>query len=244
MEPVTGRFSLPALAASGPIQVALASSDGAPPCAATAEGLMREAIAVENRQLADLLGGTGLEGRLVLLWARAGETEDTYRAVARWADAMEPAAAVLGCALLGTGDDSIRALACGLDDFVAGRCHPRELAGRLRALLRRLSPSGTRSRGRLRHGGVALDPSDRELWLHGRRVRLTSTESEVLKALIDARGRALSRHDLLDTAWGPHCLEVGERAVDNVVARLRRKVGEPTLIETVRGVGFRLGAAS
>jgi DNA-binding response OmpR family regulator len=76
--------------------------------------------------------------------------------------------------------------------------------------------------------------------INGRRVRLTATELAVIRALIDARGRALSRSEILDLAWGEQNLEVGERAVDNVVLRLRRKIGEPNMIETVRGVGFRL----
>ena len=60
-----------------------------------------------------------------------------------------------------------------------------------------------------------------------------------MRALIAARGRALSRVEILDAAWGDDGLEIGERAVDNVVMRLRRKLGEKSII-TVRDVGFRL----
>jgi len=60
-------------------------------------------------------------------------------------------------------------------------------------------------------------------------------------ALVRARGGVLTRTELLDQAWGNDSLEVGERAVDNVVLRLRKKVGRPELIETVRGIDFRLG---
>ena len=56
------------------------------------------------------------------------------------------------------------------------------------------------------------------------------------------RGRPLSRIELLDQAWGEEDLEVSERAVDNVILRLRRKLPEPDVIETVRSVGFRLAS--
>ena len=57
-----------------------------------------------------------------------------------------------------------------------------------------------------------------------------------------ARGRPLSRVELLDQAWGAEDLEVSERAVDNVILRLRRKLPRPDALETVRGVGFRLSS--
>jgi len=82
----------------------------------------------------------------------------------------------------------------------------------------------------------------RALWLRGKTISLTSIELAVLRELIKARGRSLSRIELLDQAWGEADLEVSERAVDNVILRLRRKLPEPDVIETVRSVGFRLAA--
>jgi len=64
----------------------------------------------------------------------------------------------------------------------------------------------------------------------------------VMRELMKARGRPLSRAELLDAAWGEGELDVSERAVDNVILRLRRKLPNPDAIETVRGVGFRLGS--
>jgi DNA-binding response OmpR family regulator len=61
-----------------------------------------------------------------------------------------------------------------------------------------------------------------------------------MTVLVEACGQSRSRADILTRAWGADALEVGERAVDNVVMRLRRKLPEPDLIVTVRGVGFRL----
>ena len=74
-------------------------------------------------------------------------------------------------------------------------------------------------------------------------VHLTSIELAVMRELVKARGRPLSRVDLLDVAWGGGDHETTERAVDNVILRLRRKLPRPEALETVRGVGFRLASA-
>ena len=63
-----------------------------------------------------------------------------------------------------------------------------------------------------------------------------------MTALVEAGGQSRSRADLLERAWGDEALEVGERAVDNVIMRLRRKLPDPDLVVTVRGVGFRLAS--
>lgn len=130
-------------------------------------------------------------------------------------------------------------LAAGFDDVVASPISARELAGRVRAVHRRVHWKGI-SNGRLRFGELTLDLYGRSLWLEGKAIALTSIELAVLRELIKARGRPLSRTELLDAAWGEGELEVSERAVDNVILRLRRKLARPELIETVRSVGFRL----
>ena len=71
-------------------------------------------------------------------------------------------------------------------------------------------------------------------------ISLTSIELAVMRELIKARGRLLSRAELLDAAWGGNDLEISERAVDNVILRLRRKLPQPDAIQTVRSVGFRI----
>ena len=73
-------------------------------------------------------------------------------------------------------------------------------------------------------------------------ITLTSIELAVMRELMKARGRPLSRVELLDVAWGGADLETTERAVDNVILRLRRKLPRPDALETVRGVGFRLAS--
>lgn len=130
-------------------------------------------------------------------------------------------------------------LAEGFDDVVRAPISTRELVARVRAVHRRVFWKGT-SNGRLRFADLTLDLYGRELWVAGTTVVLTSVELAVLRELMKARGRPLSRAELLDLAWGEGELEVSERAVDNVILRLRRKLPRPDLIETVRGVGFRL----
>lgn len=130
-------------------------------------------------------------------------------------------------------------LAAGFDDVIAGKLSTRELCVRIRAVHRRIHWPGLRN-GRLRFASFSLDVMNRTLWTHGKTITLTSTELDVMRALMLARGRPLSRTDLLDAVWGGGDLEVTERAVDNVILRLRRKLPVPDSLETVRGVGFRL----
>jgi DNA-binding response OmpR family regulator len=133
-------------------------------------------------------------------------------------------------------------LAAGFDDVAVTPVSTREIAARVRAVHRRVHWKGVPN-GRLRFGELTLDLYGRALWFRGKTISLTSIELAVLRELIKARGRPLSRIELLDRAWGEEDLEVSERAVDNVILRLRRKLPEPDVIETVRSVGFRLASS-
>jgi DNA-binding response OmpR family regulator len=141
----------------------------------------------------------------------------------------------------GSARDAESLLAAGFDDVVIAPVSTREIAARVRAVHRRVHWKGVPN-GRLRFGELTLDLYGRALWFRGKTISLTSIELAVLRELIKARGRPLSRIELLDRAWGEEDLEVSERAVDNVILRLRRKLPEPEVIETVRSVGFRLAS--
>jgi DNA-binding response OmpR family regulator len=156
-----------------------------------------------------------------------------------WAATGELHAGLIAIVENGGSVDSEELLAAGVDDVVIAPVSTRELVARVRAVHRRVHWKGT-SNGRLRYGDLTLDVYGRELWIEGKAIALTSIELAVLRELIKARGKPLSRIDLLDQAWGEADLEVSERAVDNVILRLRRKLPRPELIETVRSVGFRL----
>jgi len=156
-----------------------------------------------------------------------------------WAMASELRPGLIGLVENGDVRDCEALLAAGFDDAVVTPISARELAGRVRAVHRRVHWKGV-ANGRMRFGDLTLDLYGRALWVDGKSIVLTTIELAVVRELMKARGRPLSRTELLDSAWGEGELEVSERAVDNVILRLRRKLPRPELLETVRGVGFRL----
>jgi len=160
-------------------------------------------------------------------------------ALVRWANRSDLRPGLIGLIEHGGPADAEALLAAGFDDAAVAPVSTRELAARVRAVHRRVHWKGVPN-GRVRFGELTLDLYGRALWFRGKTIALTSIELAVLRELIKARGRPLSRIELLDRAWGEEDLEVSERAVDNVILRLRRKLPEPDVIETVRSVGFRL----
>ena len=160
--------------------------------------------------------------------------------IVAWANSSTPPPGLIGVVEAGGGHEREALLAAGFDDAISGRPSPRELVARVRAVQRRLrSPTST---DRLRYGAFTLDLREHVLWMDAQPVHLTSIELAVMRELIKARGKPLSRVELLDVAWGGGELETTERAVDNVILRLRRKLPRPDALETVRGVGFRLAS--
>jgi DNA-binding response OmpR family regulator len=159
--------------------------------------------------------------------------------IVAWAATAEHRPGLIGFVDDGATREREALLAIGFDDAVAGRISVRELAGRIRAVHRRVHWRGA-SHGRLRYGALTLDLDGHSLWIEGKIIALTSIELAVVRELIKARGKPMSRADLLDAAWGDGEFDVTERAVDNVILRLRRKLPRSELIETVRSVGFRI----
>ena len=138
--------------------------------------------------------------------------------------------------------DIVAGLECGADDYVTKPAEPRVLDARVKAILRRATPAPEDVVVH-RIGDLVLDPGARKLSRGASEVPLTPTEFDVLAELADHRGQALSRHQLLQRVWG-YGYAGDSRLVDAVIQRLRTKVepapARPTLIETVRGVGYRL----
>ena len=133
--------------------------------------------------------------------------------------------------------DRILGLELGADDYVTKPFSPREVVARVRAVLRRSRPEARRIE-RYRAGELFLDAGAVRVRCGEREVALTPREFELLKALLAAGGRALSRRELLD-AMGE--VYVDERTVDVHVKNLRKKLGPCAgRVETVRGVGYRV----
>ncbi len=132
--------------------------------------------------------------------------------------------------------DKVVGFALGTDDYVPKPFSPRELAARVKAILRRTDPRP--SDDLLRLGDVVLARSAREVRVAGAPVDLTPREFELLCCLVENAGIALSRDRLLERVWGLE-FPAGTRTVDQHVAQLRTKLGRPELIKTVFGVGYK-----
>jgi two-component system alkaline phosphatase synthesis response regulator PhoP len=136
--------------------------------------------------------------------------------------------------------DKIVGLSVGADDYVTKPFSPRELTARVKAALRRIQAgSGTRSDASIysfRH--LYMDTGARTVSVDEQPVDLTAIEFDLLKALVENRGRVLSREQLLEKVWGGEYF--GEqRVVDVHLGHVRQKLGRDDLIVTVRGVGYR-----
>jgi phosphate regulon transcriptional regulator PhoB len=136
--------------------------------------------------------------------------------------------------------DRVLGLEMGADDYVVKPFSPRELMARIRAVLRRTRP--VPGSAPLTVGGLSIDPAAHLVTVNEAPVSLTRREFDLLRALVEARGRVLSREYLLDHVWGYSAAEeIESRTVDVHVRRLRQKLGpEGQRIGTVTGVGYRL----
>jgi DNA-binding response OmpR family regulator len=138
--------------------------------------------------------------------------------------------------------DKLVGLGVGADDYVTKPFSPREVAARVKAVLRR--DRGTHDTGGavLRFEGLTLDRDAREVRVDGTAVNLSALEFDVLAALADAPGRVFSRRQLLERVWG-YDFFGDERVVDVHIRSLRARLGDdaanPRLIATVRGVGYK-----
>jgi two-component system, OmpR family, phosphate regulon response regulator PhoB len=141
----------------------------------------------------------------------------------------------------GEEQDRIRGLTVGADDYVVKPFSVPELLARVRAILRRASPS--RIAQTLEVDGIQLDREAYRVVRNGRQVRLGPTEFKLLEFLMESPGRVFTRTQLLDGVWG-HDVYVDERTVDVHIGRLRKAINrgkEKDPIRTVRGAGYALG---
>jgi DNA-binding response OmpR family regulator len=134
----------------------------------------------------------------------------------------------------GAVEDRVRGLDLGADDYVAKPFHFAELLARVRAHLRRRA-AGARTPPTLRIGDLTIDRSGRRVSRGSRAVELTAREFELLDLLAREAGTVLSKETILERLWG---YAFDANLVEVYVGYLRRKLGEPPLIHTIRGAGY------
>ena len=132
--------------------------------------------------------------------------------------------------------DKIVGLEVGADDYLTKPFSPRELVARMKAILRRTDPAPTQEV--LALGDIVVNRETHDVTVAGETVELTAKEFDLLAYFLSNVGALLSRDQLLDRVWGVE-YPGGTRTVDVHVAQLRRKLGRPALIRTLRGSGYK-----
>jgi DNA-binding response OmpR family regulator len=139
----------------------------------------------------------------------------------------------------GGPSDRVTGLALGADDYLAKPFHFPELVLRVRALARRKPAARSRT---LKAAGIELDPVTGTVTRDGRTVEVSAKERAVLEALLSASPGALSAERLLELAWDDN-VDPFTNTVKVTIARLRRKLGQPDVIHTTPGLGYRIPEA-
>ena len=134
----------------------------------------------------------------------------------------------------GDETDRVVGLELGADDYVVKPFSIRELTARIRAIARR-----RRSAPEMQAGALIVDRTMRHVQVHGQEVDLTAKEFDLLAVLAEEPGKVFSRQELFSRVWDPIWVGTG-KTLDVHIGSLRKKLGDPDLIETVRGVGYRL----
>ena len=216
----------------------LVVEDEVPLADAVARGLRREGWAVDVAYD----GETGLEKAMVTRYdvvvldrdlpGRSGD--DVCRRLAR----EQTLTRVLMLTAAGGLADRVAGLDLGADDYLGKPFAFAELVSRVRALGRRATPSSAP----VLHGpgGVELDPARRTASRHGVQLDLTRKEFGLLETLLRADGAVVSSEELLERGWDEHT-DPGTTIVRVTVMTLRKKLGEPPVVSTCIGVGYRVG---
>jgi two-component system response regulator RegX3 len=140
--------------------------------------------------------------------------------------------------------DRVLGLELGADDYMVKPFGFRELVARMNAVTRRAQVTSDTSNDPIAlDGGVEIDPRTRRVVVNGTEVQLTRKEFDLIRLLATDPGATHTREDILEQVWDAHWYGP-TKTLDVHIASLRKKIGDPGLIETVRGVGFRLRTAT
>jgi DNA-binding response OmpR family regulator len=203
---------------------------------AIARGLRREGIAVD-------LAGDGSDALVksrvvrydvVVLDRDLPEVHGDE--VCRAVRAERPETGIIMLTAAGDLEDLVEGLALGADDYLPKPFRFAELVARIRALSRRSTPSRPPM---LQHADLELDPARRSVTRAGEPVELARKELAVLETLMAADGATVSSEELLERVWDEHT-DPFTNVVRMTIMTLRRKLGDPPVVETVIGVGYRM----
>jgi two-component system phosphate regulon response regulator PhoB len=174
---------------------------------------------------------------LVLDWMLPGESGLAFARRLR-ADERTRELPILMLTARAMEQDKLSGLEAGADDYLAKPFSPKELAARIKAVLRRRAPQLADDAVEI--SGLKLDPAARRVSGAGRKIELAPSEFRLLHFLMTHPGRVYTRAQLLDHVWGDHVF-IEERTVDVHIRRLRKALapsGHDALIDTVRGSGY------
>jgi DNA-binding response OmpR family regulator len=208
-------------------------------------GLEREGFSVEHRATGagalESVRGDGLAD-VVLLDLGLPDVDGFDLCRALRADSDVP---IIVVTARGDEVDRVVGLELGADDYVVKPFGLRELVARIRAVVRRAVPRGddAKTADDAAAQGLAVDRRTRRVTLEDTEIALTPKEFDLLALLARDPGAVCSRQHILDEVWDPHWYGP-TKTLDVHVASLRRKLGDPGWIETVRGVGYRLRAGA
>ena len=196
-------------------------------------------VRAASAEEADAAIRTALPDVLVLDWMLPGESGLAFARRLR-GDPRTRDLPILMLTARAMEADKLSGLEAGADDYLTKPFSPRELAARIKAVLRRRAPELSGDAVEIR--GLRLDPAARRVTAGGRALGLSPSEFRLLQFLMNHPGRIYTRAQLLDLVWGDHVF-IEERTVDVHIRRLRRALapsGHDRLIETVRGAGYGL----
>lgn len=217
----------------------LVIEDDDPIADALANGLQREGFTVERvRSGTEALMSLPTDFILLDLTLPDRDGIDLFRSLREVTTAP-----IIMVTARGAEEDRINGLELGADDYVVKPFGIRELVARINAVQRRSGPKDPDATPVQRINDVEIDRRTRSVRVAESAVTFTPKEYEILEFLTRDPGAVVTRQGLLDGVWGPHWFGA-TKMIDVHVASIRRKLGEPEFIETIRGVGFRVVAKS